>query len=403
MATQSLTYFPIHEWVLKDDPTNEYVLFTRKEHEKAYLNRISHKNVSIFSFEEWETSNLVEMKAIELHRIKSFDKLLTVGESDIERAGQLREFLGIPGQQSFSSKIFRNKVEMKNFVSKNGFKTPIYNYINCYLDLIKFIDKYGFPVIIKPVDGGGSYNTHVISNKNDLYNCSIERSLNNMIVETFVDGEVYHMDGIILNNTLRFITPSKYINDCLSFKVGKSTASIIIDPNSVKGKLLIDYGKCLLNILPCSTNMTFHLEVFVDRLNKITFCEIACRTGGGRIAECINEEFGFHLTREYFRHECGLKSNLLEDNKFEFKKHRGWVLSSPLKGKLINIPEEIPFNWVFDFWRYAKIGNNFDGADNSVFSIAAFSCEAESEETLANRLNQVDSWFKESCVYEQNI
>lgn len=398
LASQNSLYLPLEEWVINEKVDNFYTLFIRKEHEESYEKISDYSNVNIYSFENWESNNSIEIQAIKLHENNKFDKLLSVREGDVERAALLREYLNIHGQRPVSAGIFRNKYKMKKIVSENGFKTPRVQLVNHYLDVLRFIDINDYPVVIKPIAGAGSVNTHVIKCKEDLDVFAIKNSFSNMIVESFAVGGVFHIDGLILDNKLEIITVSKYINDCLSYQEGKSTASIFLNQESELSTKLKNYTKTLLNILPCSSNMTFHLEVFVNE-EDIIFCEIACRTGGGRIAECIEAELGIHITKALLRHECGLVTNL-ESSEKNWYKYRGWILSSPLKGKLMSLPDKVPFDWVFDYWKFAKVGSDFNGANSSVFSTAALSCEGDSEEEVINRLLEIDNWYKSQSIYQ---
>ncbi|NMO79406.1 MULTISPECIES: acetyl-CoA carboxylase biotin carboxylase subunit family protein [Niallia] len=400
-ASQSIKYLPLDQWIFNDPihEKNTYVLFVKKEHEEGYQDINQLPNVNIYSFDNWEKNNNIEKKAIDLHFKNNFDKLLSVREGDVERASYIRDYLNISGQRPYSAKIFRDKYIMKSFVANNGFKTPNFQKVHSYIDALNFLDNYKYPAVIKPIDGAGSVNTLVLKSKEDLDRFAASNSFANMIIESFAKGEVYHLDGIILDNKLEFITVSKYINNCLAYQEGKSTASIFINQDSPLSIILKNYGKALLNILPCPQNMTFHLEIFVDN-HEITFCEIACRTGGGRIAECIEAELGIHITKEFIKRECGF-SNVIDVQKNKWDKYRGWILSSPLKGTLVSMPEEIPNEWVFDYWKFATIGTKFDGANSSVFSTAALCCEADTESLLTERLIEIDKWFKSNCTYQE--
>lgn len=395
-ASQNALYLPLKDWL--KDTDNQYVLFIKKEHVKSYLEYNSYSNFTIYDFSEWDTNKKIEQTVIELHREMSFDKLISVREADILRLSKIREYLGIDGQKSKSANLFRDKYIMKSFVKNIGLRVPFFNRVSSYIDVLMFTNQYGYPVVIKPIDGAGSVNTFIVKNELELNIISDSISFENMIVETFVGGDVYHIDGLVLNDEIKFISPSKYINDCLSYKEGKSTASIFLTKNMSKYEELVNYGKKIISEFPTPKNMTFHLEVFINK-EGITFCEIACRTGGGRIAECIEKEFGMHLTKTLIQFECGTIEDIEYIDSSKWSKNRGWILSSPLKGILKETPEEIPFNWVFDYWKFAQLGTNFNGSNSSVFSIAAFCCEADSHEDLIVRLNEIDFWYKKNCRY----
>ena len=50
---------------------------------------------------------------------------------------------------------YRDKVIMKNKLNQHNIKTPLYAPIESSVDLIAFIQKYGYPVVLKPRKGFG--------------------------------------------------------------------------------------------------------------------------------------------------------------------------------------------------------------------------------------------------------
>lgn len=155
--------------------------------------------------------------------------------------------------------------------------------------------------------------------------------------------------------------------------------------------------------IPTTTNMVFHLEVFIDTNNEIIFCEIASRTGGGQIANNINMEYGLHLTREYVRHECNMSSKVDYDHiERDWMVNRGFIMSTPLEGKLRKFPSDLDFPWVTNMQLFAVEGKVYSKElSSSVECVAAISCQANSESELLERLLFIDEWFKSNSFYEK--
>src|SRR5438874_9751906 len=61
----------------------------------------------------FETSGMMEVRAVELHATARFRRIVAVSEYDLLRAGQLRDVLGIEGQTYASALAFRDKLRMK--------------------------------------------------------------------------------------------------------------------------------------------------------------------------------------------------------------------------------------------------------------------------------------------------
>lgn len=399
LASQNINYFPVLDWI-KNTNYNFYI-FVKEEHKNDYLKYGSDfNNIKIFHFKNWNKNWNIENKIIELNKIYTIHKLISVTEEDTIRAALLRDMLRIEGQNIESAIFFRNKDKMKEHVSEMGFKVPEFKVIKNFSDYYEFKNKIKFPIIIKPIDGAGSQNTFIIENKEDEIKFLSKIPKNIFLAEQYINGDIFHIDGLLFEEDLKFISSSKYHNNSLSFNYGKSPSSYFLKRNSEIHQKLEKYTKKLLNNLPNPQNMVFHLEVFIDEFDDIIFCEIASRTSGGQVSNNIIKEYNLNLTKEYILKELNISSSFTFKNKIkEWSKYRGFVMSIPLKGKLKSYPKSIPFDWVSEVNYFGQLDKEYNGATNSVQCIAAISCEATTEESMKERLDFIDSWFKKHCYY----
>lgn len=400
--SSGVKYSPLDKWL--EGYEDEIILLTPTGHSQGYLD-CNKKNFQVLSFDHWNSNWNIEKEAIKLHEQYNFTEIIALREHDIVRAGKLRDFLGLPGQTEYSAKCFKDKYLMKDLIRNNGLKTPNFQIIESYMDIHSFIKKNGFPVIIKPRDGAGSTNVYKIDTINQLRLLLDEHDFKNYIIENYIVGDVYHVDGIILSDSIKFIKSSRYINDCLEYQVGGSTASLFLSDDNELNIRLVSYAKSVFSALPCPKNFTFHLEVFLTPENEIIFCEVASRTGGGRISEAIKQVFGFHLNEELIKAQVGLtNANTIDYNESKWGKElRGWIMSSPRRGVLKYVPDEIPFDWITDYYKIGQVETVYTKARSSVHAVAGFVCKGESEEEVANRLLKIDEWFKSECIYEEDV
>ena len=109
------------------------------------------------------------------------------------------------------------------------------------MDLIEFTDNLRYPLVVKPRQGAGSIGVTIIQNKSELKDFIISTPLSpNIMVETFTDGEMYHVDGLFKDSEILLYSVSKYFNDCLSFKTNTPLGSYIIDDSNPLSKELYD-------------------------------------------------------------------------------------------------------------------------------------------------------------------
>eukprot|EP01126_Amoeba_proteus_P045223 TRINITY_DN5053_c0_g1_i9.p1 TRINITY_DN5053_c0_g1~~TRINITY_DN5053_c0_g1_i9.p1 ORF type:complete len:107 (-),score=17.72 TRINITY_DN5053_c0_g1_i9:551-871(-) len=100
-------------------------------------------------------------------------------------------------------------------------------------------------VVVKPRKGYGSVNTTVIKTKNDLesYLQNMSASCDSpleMMVEGFVTGQMYHVDGFVYQGKARLIWPSCYVNTVVNFEANNFIAGYSLLPTNPMLKRIQD-------------------------------------------------------------------------------------------------------------------------------------------------------------------
>ncbi|PZM67595.1 ATP-grasp domain-containing protein [Paenibacillus dendritiformis] len=355
----------------------------------------------IETFENYEVNGGVEIRGLELYNAHKFHTILSTSEFDLIRAAQLRECLGIEGQNLKSAVAFRNKGIMKDYVQKAGLKVPSYSSISTPLDLYSFVGKHGYPVVVKPIDGIASKNTTILHNQDELMKF-VENGLDpNMEVETFVKGDMYHIDGLFINGTLVHCNPSKYINGCLAFQKGMFNGSYMLDDENPLTPRLIRFTLDVLDAMPIPDSFSFHAEVFHTPDDELVFCEIASRTGGGLIRESIQHSFGFDINKWVALAQTKLAR--LDDFYKEKKRMNasGFLLIPSQKGIIKNFPNEKYADWVVKSFIKAKINQEYSISHSSVDIVGSFLVEGNSERQIVERIYELYDWFEQSTVWEK--
>lgn len=199
---------------------------------------------------------------------------------------------------------------MKQELKKANISVPEFAAVDSVIDIILFIEKHGYPVVIKPRRGYGSVNTTLIMSEKDLKQFleTLEISLNNFEIEKYIDGEMYHIDGLFYNRKLQFLWPSKYVNTVMNFKKNTFIAGYSLDPKNKLVSRLQQFVTDALVALNGPKTYPFHAEVWHTKDDKLVFCEVACRTGGGGIPNQIKELFGIDLHKIHAKAQCDIES-----------------------------------------------------------------------------------------------
>lgn len=256
---------------------------------------------------EHPTSNgLMEVVIFDLHRNFHITHIYTKQEDLILRASYLRKALGIrTGLQPEEALLFRDKCVMKSELVKNpSIKAPPFERVFSPVNILTFIQKHGYPVILKPTLGSASAGIKLIHSLDQLhaylgkefYDRIDEKGKvmdysGDMLIEGFVDGGMYHVNGFAKDGRIVSVFPFQYISTNLNFTQGKAYGNLSINRSDALYTPLVDFAQQVLSSLPCPPFLVFHLELFITK-GEILLCEIAARRPGGSIALLMDDLLG---------------------------------------------------------------------------------------------------------------
>ena len=114
-------------------------------------------------------------------------------------AAYVAEKLNLPGNPFESVKILTQKDLFRDFLYKNGFNTPRAKGYSTFEKAYEEIDKFNFPVMVKPVDSSGSKGVVKIFEKSELKD-AVEEALmysrnGRFIIEGFIVKKGYQVSG----------------------------------------------------------------------------------------------------------------------------------------------------------------------------------------------------------------
>lgn len=115
----------------------------------------------------------------------------------LERDARLRTDFNITtGLQNDKIAGIRYKSKMKYFYEQAGIPTPRYHMVDQLEDVLEFVEKVGYPVIVKPDNGVGSNQTYKLSNEEELR--AFYKDVPNLpyIMEEFVNGRLVGYEGV---------------------------------------------------------------------------------------------------------------------------------------------------------------------------------------------------------------
>ena len=261
---------------------------------------------SIIEISPYFNSAQLEKIAYEILEKEKIGRVVALDEFDLLRAARLRDMFSLPGQTYKSAVAFRDKLVMKSILQQKGIAVPEFAPLASGLDLIEFTQQHGLPVVVKPRRGCAAEGVRVLSLKEELNkfvsdeNFFDEYHQASLMVEKFVTGSVFHIDGLIIEGKMVACWPSIYMTPPIDIFDKRPVVSYTLAAENPLVSKLINHCSKVLAALPTPDNTAFHLEAFLHN-DGIVFCEAASRVGCAGINSMWKESFGINLEETFCR------------------------------------------------------------------------------------------------------
>ncbi|MEV4628237.1 hypothetical protein AB0J90_18375 [Micromonospora sp. NPDC049523] len=156
------------------------------------------------------------------------------------------------------------------------------------------------PVVVKPLRGVACGATEIITSMEalDRYTAAWAATDGEILVEERVDfAEEWHLDGVVRDGRLEFLSVGRYVTPCLDVTRGFATQLFVFDPerSADRYRLARTFSAATLDALGLRDGV-FHLEAFYrPEKEELWFGECAARPGGGGIPDVVRHKFGVDL------------------------------------------------------------------------------------------------------------
>jgi biotin carboxylase len=407
----SLAGFPYDSWL--SDYDGDVLLLASREHlrwvgEELPTGRTGYRHME--ALDGYEVGGVLEDRALRLAREYRVEHIIACQEHDLVRAAQLREILGLGGQSVASAVPFRNKLTMKATVAAAGIEVAAHRAVECAADVLSFASEHGFPIVLKPRDGAGSIGVRVIrtfaeltallTDEFDIYGSY----QSNLMVESFVDGPMCHVDGLVVNGRIAFIWPSQYQFALASFKdARRGKLDVTLDPDDPLTTRLIGFTERVLAALPSPDTFSFHAEVFHTPDDRLVLCEIACRTGGAQNRGVAHTLFGVDPTECAVRAQVGLPLPIdTGPDRRQPARMGGQLVFNKRPGTVLAVPRDPPFPWVRRSKIFVAAGDVMPVPRYSADFLASFVVSAPNRDTCLERLRELEAWFLRGLVIDEH-
>ncbi len=227
-------------------------------------------------------------------------------------AAYVQEKLGLPQAGPYESVcILQNKDRFRKFLTDNGFNVPKAKGYVSATEAVRELDRFGFPVMVKPVDSAGSKGVTRVDTISDFmpaFDNAKRHSLSGrVIVEEFIgkqgcssDSDCFSVDG-----KLKFVSfsaqrfdgdaPNPYVPAAFSWPSTFTAAQ--------EAELTSELQR-LLTLLGMKTSV-YNVETRIGTDGKPYIMEVSPRGGGNRLAEMVRFATGVDLITNAVRAAAG--------------------------------------------------------------------------------------------------
>lgn len=219
------------------------------------------------------------------------DRVECLWEPGMIPAARLREALGCPGMTVQETVPFRDKETMKQALDAAGIRTPRHERASTARAVRDAAERIGFPLIVKPIAGAGSADTHRVDDRAALGAVLPSlRHVDEVSVEEFIDAEEYTFDticadGEVLFSSVSWYRPRPLIGRTVPWISPQTVTLRDIDAESLRvGR---EMGRAVLRTLGFQTGFT-HMEWFLTARGEAVFGEIAARPPGAHTVDTMN-------------------------------------------------------------------------------------------------------------------
>jgi hypothetical protein len=369
--------------------------------------------------EDYFDDELFFRRAREIARRFPLRAVIAPYEPDLIRAGALRDELGLPGQGAASALAFRDKVAMKDAARAAGIPVAGYAAVTGPAGLLAFGAAHPGPVILKPRAGAGAAGVRLLRTAAELREAAGDpatwaglgssgpggREVPGGIAEEFVEGPMYHVDGLVTGGRIAAAWPSAYLYRLMDFPGDAGPrVDVALEAGDPLGARLLDFAAAVLRALPTPPVTTFHAEIFRTPADRLVLCEVASRTPGLLVPDVLRVVLGADLRVAWPRAALGLPVPPLDEpGPRRPRELAGQVTFLKRRGLVTACPGPPPYPWVTKFVTRLSPGVMLADAARSGDYHTAVAVRGPDQATVLRRLRTVTGWVTDRTTIDTQI
>ena len=287
-------------------------------------------------------------------RSRKIDQVVALDDFDVETAGMLRDHLRLQGMGESHARHFRDKLAMRMLTRAAGINVPEFTSVFNYDQLREFMQRVPPPWLLKPRSEASSMGITTINHPDKLWpvldNLGDQQSF--FLLEQFLPGDVFHVDGLVWDAKLVFSEVHRYARPPMSvYQGGGVFATRTMERSDSAAKSLVILNRRVLKSLGALRGASHVEYIRAHSDGKFYFLECASRVGGANIAEMVEFATGINLWSEWARIEASFLRSTTYQLPQEIRTGYAGLINCLARQE---VPDLTPYNDPEVVWRSNK-------------------------------------------------
>jgi phosphoribosylaminoimidazole carboxylase (NCAIR synthetase) len=255
-------------------------------------------------------------KLVEYLRAQSdslqFSFAFTPDEAFMEVLGEVRAKLDIPGLKPDQVRLFRDKVAMKEALTRSGIRVPEFSAVADEASARRILGRHG-KAVVKQRRGWGSIGFTPIESEVDFERWKAKATRPDAFeIEEYISGTMYSLNVLMIGAQVRLLGVILNRPGMADVDFSRGLPFVLCSiPPAPSTQRFEDYAYRVAESLNLRDGV-MHIEIFVRSSGEIVFCEVAARPGGSAVMRVLENQYGVHFGRAALLIEAGRGETALE-------------------------------------------------------------------------------------------
>ena len=268
----------------------------------------------------WNSDHMIQGFAY-LMKIHNIDTVIALDDFDVEKAALIRETFRIQGMGQTTYRYFRDKLAMRQMAKDSGINIPPFAPVFNDSVITRFIEENPAPWVLKPRSEASARGIKKIRSAEELWKVmeTLGEDRIHFLLEVFKPGDVFHVDCLVYNKEIKFISCSKYLSPPMAVSHDGGifrTKTLAEDSEDFKG--LAEINQQVLSKFGIVHGATHSEFIKSNEDGKFYFLETSSRVGGAHIPDMVEASTKVNLWREWVK----IETDVLNKNKYNLTYER---------------------------------------------------------------------------------